>query len=51
MSAVSGKSVIITGGAGEIARAVASQFLACGAQVLLMAINGGVYRVDGGMTA
>ncbi|MEP1470117.1 MAG: glucose 1-dehydrogenase [Halieaceae bacterium] len=39
MTTVSGKSVIITGGAGEIAREVASQFLAGGAQVLLVDLN------------
>ena len=36
---MNGKSVIITGGAGEIAREVAAQFLAAGAQVLLVDIN------------
>jgi NAD(P)-dependent dehydrogenase (short-subunit alcohol dehydrogenase family) len=39
MTTVSGKSVIITGGAGEIAREVARQFLAGGAQVLLVDLN------------
>ena len=39
MGGVNGKSVIITGGAGEIAREVAAQFLAAGAQVLLVDIN------------
>lgn len=39
MTTVSGKSVILTGGAGEIAREVASQFLAGGAQVLLVDMN------------
>ena len=39
MGTVNGKSVIITGGAGEIAREVAAQFLAGGAQVLLVDMN------------
>ena len=39
MGTVEGKSVIITGGAGEIAREVAAQFLAGGAQVLLVDMN------------
>jgi meso-butanediol dehydrogenase/(S,S)-butanediol dehydrogenase/diacetyl reductase len=39
MGTVKGKSVILTGGAGEIAREVAAQFLAGGAQVLLVDVN------------
>jgi len=39
MATVSGKSVILTGGAGEIAREIASQFLAGGAQVLLVDLD------------
>lgn len=39
MATVSGKSVILTGGAGEIAREAASQFLAGGASVLLVDLN------------
>ena len=39
MGTVKGKSVILTGGAGEIAREVAAQFLTGGAQVLLVDVN------------
>ena len=39
MTTVSGKSVILTGGGGEIGREVARQFLAGGAQVLLVDLN------------
>ncbi len=39
MAGVNGKAVIITGGAGEIAREVAARFLAGGARVLLVDIN------------
>jgi NAD(P)-dependent dehydrogenase (short-subunit alcohol dehydrogenase family) len=39
MATVQGKSVILTGGAGEIAREVARQFLDGGAHVLLVDIN------------
>ena len=39
MGTVKGKAVILTGGAGEIAREVAAQFLAGGAQVLLVDVN------------
>jgi NAD(P)-dependent dehydrogenase (short-subunit alcohol dehydrogenase family) len=39
MGTVNGKSVILTGGAGEIAREVAAQFLTGGAQVLLVDVN------------
>ena len=39
MTTVSGKSVILTGGAGEIAREVASQFLSGGASVMLVDMN------------
>ena len=39
MTTVSGKSVILTGGGGEIGREVARQFLDGGAQVLLVDLN------------
>ena len=45
MAGVHGKSVIITGGAGEIARELAAQFLAGGAQVLLVDVNEDALRV------
>lgn len=39
MATVTGKSVILTGGAGDIARVVAQRFLDAGAQVMLVDLN------------
>ena len=44
MGTVAGKSIILTGGAGDIARVVARNFLDAGAQIMLVDLDGSKLR-------